>query len=88
MKHHDSHAQARDLTIGQRVMVRNFRAGPHRIPGTIVKQNDPLTYLVKVRENNVWKRHIDHVDQMEDTPRELSKSNEQSLLRMNLMIPQ
>ena len=78
MKHHDSHARARDLTIGQRVMVRNFRAGPHWIPGTVVKQNGPLTYLVKVRENQVWKRHIDHVRQMEDTPRELLRSNEQS----------
>ena len=75
MKHHDSHAHARNLTIGQRVMVRNFRTGPHWIPGTVVKQNGPLTYLVKVRENQVWKRHIDHVCQMEDTPRELSKSN-------------
>lgn len=55
MRHHDSHACARDLTVGQRVMVRNFRVGPCWIPGTVVKQNGPLTYLVKVRENQVWK---------------------------------
>ena len=60
-------------------MVRKFRAGSHWIPGTVVKQNSPLTYLVKVRENQVWKRHIDHVCQMKDTPRELLKSNEQSV---------
>ena len=78
MKHHDPHARARDLTVGQRVMVRNFRAGPLWIPGTVVKQNGPLTYLVKVKEDQVWKRHIDHVRQMEDTPRELLKSKEHS----------
>ena len=55
MKHHDSHARAKDLTVGQLVMVRNFRQGPRWIPGTVVKQNGPLTYLVKVRETQVWK---------------------------------
>ena len=54
MKHHDSRARARDFTVGQRVMVRNFRQGPRWIPGTVVKQNGPLTYLVKVRETQVW----------------------------------
>ena len=49
------------------------------IPGTVIKQNGPLTYLVKVRENQVWKRHRDHVSQMEDTPREMLKSNEHSV---------
>ena len=38
MKHHDPHARARDLTVGQRVMVRNFRAGPRWISGTVVNR--------------------------------------------------
>ena len=83
MKHHDLHARARDLTVGQRVMVRNFRQGPHWIPGTVVKQKGPLTYLVKVRETQVWKRHIDHLRQIEDTPRELLKSNEKLAMDEN-----
>ena len=44
----------------------------------MVKQNGPLTYLVRVRDNQVWKRHVDHVRQMGDTPRELLSSNEPS----------
>ena len=63
-KQHDSHARVRDLTVGQRVMARNFRNGPRWIPGTVVKQNGPLTYLVKVRDDQVWRRHIDHLRQM------------------------
>ena len=55
MKHHDSHARARELTVRQRVMVRNFRQGPRWIPGTVVKQKGPLTYLVKVRGTQMWK---------------------------------
>ena len=64
-------------------MVRNFRQGSRWIPGTVVKQNGPLTYLVKVRETQVWKRHIDHLRQMEDTPRELLKLNEKSAIDEN-----
>ena len=30
MKHHNLHAHARGLNVGQRVMVRNFRAGPRQ----------------------------------------------------------
>ena len=43
MKQHDLHAHARGLNVGQRVMVRNFRACPRWIPGTVVKQNGPVT---------------------------------------------
>lgn len=32
-------------------------------------QDDPLTYLVRVRDNQVWKWYIDHLHLSEDTPR-------------------
>ena len=79
-KQHDSHARVRDLTVGQRVRARNFRNGPRWIPGTVVKQNGPLTYLVKVRDDQVWRRHIDHLRQMRDTPRELSTPEHSSIV--------
>ena len=53
MKHNDLHAHARGLNVGHRVKVRNFRSGPRWIPGTVVKQNGSVTYLIKVRENKV-----------------------------------
>ena len=43
--------------IGQRVMVRNLRPGPTWIPGTIVGRNGPLSYVVRVKGEQVWKRH-------------------------------
>ena len=42
MKYHDSHACARDLTIGQQIMVRNFGQGPCWKSGTVVKHYGPL----------------------------------------------
>ena len=42
-------------------MARNFRQGAARIPGEIVRQLGPLTFLVDVAEGRLWKRHVDHV---------------------------
>ena len=54
--------------VGQRVMVRNLRPGPSWIPGTIVSRNGPLSYVVQVKGEQVWKRHIEHLREMGDTP--------------------
>ena len=54
--------------IGQRVMVHNLRPGPTWIPGTIVGRNGPLSYVVQVKGEQVWKRHIEHLREMGDTP--------------------
>ena len=72
---HDLKAKPRDLMVGQRVMVRNMRSGPSWIPGTIVRQKAPLTYLVQVGSDQVWRRHVDHLRVMGDTPRELDSSS-------------
>ena len=45
----------------------------------VVKQKGPLTYLVKVRETQVWKWHIDHLRQIEA----LLKSNDKSPMKEN-----
>ncbi len=68
--HHDKHSRARDLFIGQRVMVRNLRPGHQWIPGTIVERKGPLTYLVQVAEGRIWKRHVDHLRETTDTPQD------------------
>ena len=51
-------------------MARNYRAGPVWIPGTEVKQNGPLSYLIKANGGQLWRRHIDQLREREDTPRE------------------
>ena len=60
-KAHDEHSCERTLFIGQRVMARNYRAGPVWIPGTVVKQNGPLSYLVKANGGQLWRPHIDQL---------------------------
>ena len=58
---HDQHTKSRNFPVGQNVMVRQFRAGPKWIPGTILKQTGPLSYIVKVHNGLEWKRHVDHL---------------------------
>ena len=47
--------------MGQSVMVKNFRTGPPWVPGIIVQQLGPLTYMIEVSAGKFWKRHVDHV---------------------------
>ena len=80
---HDSHAHNRELFVGQRVMVRNLRPGDKWVPGTIIERTGPLSYLVQVSGGQTWKRHIDHLRQMFDSPKEEDNftSNKESLMR-------
>ena len=50
-------------------------SSPSWIPGTILRQKAPLTYLVQVGTNQVWKHHVDHLRVMGDTPKELDNSS-------------
>ena len=68
--YHDQHSAGRQLFIGQRVMVRNFCAGDKWIAGTIMERTGPLSYLVQVTGGQMWKRHIDQLRQMDDSPQQ------------------
>ena len=61
--HHDIHAKPRHFEPGQYVMVRDKRptALTAWIPGVVIQQKGPLTYIVKVCDGKLWKRHIDHL---------------------------
>ena len=58
---HDRHAHERTFQLEQTVMVRNFRNGPKWVRGVIIKRKGPVTYLVRVDNGTVWKRHVDHI---------------------------
>ena len=62
---HDQHAKMRELEPGERVMVRDKRpnASSTWIPGVIVQQHGPLTFLVDVGQGLLWRRHLDHLKQ-------------------------
>ena len=70
--HHDIHSRRREFFLGQRVMARNYREGPRWIAGTIAEKRGPLTYLVQIREDILWKRYIDQLIQAADTPDDVS----------------
>ena len=51
---HDQHSRARELCVGQRVLIRNYRPGEDWVPGVIVERRGPHSYLVKVANGQVW----------------------------------
>ena len=67
---HDRSVPVRSFQVGQEVMARNFRAGAAWIPGVIAQQLGPVTYLVNVSEGRHWKRHVDHIKNLQARPTE------------------
>ena len=51
-------------------MAKNYRAGPGWLPGTVIERNGPLSYLIKVNGGQLWRRHIDQLREVDDTPAE------------------
>ena len=59
---HDQQVKARSFRESQPVMVRNLRqSGSKWIPGTVLKQTGPLSYVVRTESGLAWKRHVDHL---------------------------
>ena len=48
----------------------NYRAGPGWLPGTVIERNGPLSYLIKVSGGQLWRRYIDQLREVDDTPAE------------------
>ena len=66
IKNHDRHCRGRQYFVGQKVSVRNFRAGPPWSVGVIVERLGPLTYLVQVTSGVFWRRHVEHLRPIDD----------------------
>ena len=56
---HDQHA--RDRTVP------NLCPGDKWVPGVVLKQLGPVSYLIDVGEGKAWKRHVDHL-KLRDLP--------------------
>ena len=59
--YHDRHSQHRQLQIGETVWARNFRDGNKWVKAVVHDMLGPLTYLLKLDDGNMWKRHMDHI---------------------------
>ena len=58
---HDKGAKLRTFQVDDKVYVKNFARGAVWVPGVITAPNGPLSYLVKLHDGRIWKRHVDHV---------------------------
>ncbi len=53
-------SRLRELSLGQKVMARNYGTGETWIPGSVKKRVGPLSYEIET-EKGVWHRHIDQI---------------------------
>ena len=59
---HDQHARERSIEIGDRVYSRNLRGKPDWLSGVVTERSGPVSYCVKLDDNNcVIRRHQDHI---------------------------
>ena len=71
--HYNLKVHMREINIGQRVLAQNYRDGPRWVSGTIIQRNSPVTYMVKMKSGDVWKRHIDQLREKFNSPQECSE---------------
>lgn len=67
-KLHDDRSQDREFFVGQKVMVRNLRPGCDWVPGVIIERSGPVSYVVHTSDQQIWKRHIDQLKELRDSP--------------------
>lgn len=53
--YHDLHSRDRQFTVGQKVMAQNFLQGMMLVPGVITEVCGPVSYMVRVQPNIVWR---------------------------------
>ena len=70
--YHDRHSRLRNLRLGQSVWARNFRVGSMWVPAMVVDQLGPLSYLVQLKDGELWRRHLDHLRAGSDQPPSLT----------------
>ena len=58
---HDQHAKKRNFVIGQEVMARNLLPESKWVPGIIIQQLWPLTFLIQVKSGATLRHHFDHL---------------------------
>ena len=57
---HDRKSKEREFSIGEEVLVQNFRGVPKWSEATVVERTGPVSYKTQIGEQ-VWKRHVDQM---------------------------
>ncbi len=58
---HDKYAKPRTFSVGQQVMLKDFRTNSTWLPGSIVQQTGPASYKVEIGDGRILRRHLDHI---------------------------
>ena len=59
---HDTTANVRSFQIDDPVLVKNFNStGKKWLRGHIIKSVGPLSYLIKLNDGRIFRRHVDHL---------------------------
>ena len=66
--YHDAHAHHRELLIGQRVFILSPPPDLQWLLGTVIQHMGPVSYVVKVADSRLWRRHFNHIHKMPDSP--------------------
>ena len=60
-RQHDLHAKQHTFVEGEKVYVKNHRAGDPWLPGEIIEATGPVSYTVRRADGNVVRSHQDHL---------------------------
>ncbi|KAL5459767.1 hypothetical protein EMCRGX_G033139 [Ephydatia muelleri] len=64
--YHDLHSRDRQFSVGQKVMAQNFLQGLTWVPGVVKEVCGPVSYMVRVQPNIVWRRHVNHIKELQE----------------------
>ena len=73
-QHHDEQSRSCDFGPGDQVWTRDFRNNsPKWISGVVLQSVGPVSYMIRLPDGTLWKRHVDHIRQQvtkpdQDTP--------------------
>ena len=66
---HDTSSSTRTFLVTDLVLIKNFNnTGPKWLQGHIIQPVGPLSYLVKLTDGRIFRRHIDHLQKSSITP--------------------
>ena len=61
MQRHNVHAKDRVFYAGDPVWAVNFQGSPKWMPGVLEQQLGPVSYVVRLQDGRLWRRHQDHL---------------------------
>ena len=78
----DLHAQKREFVVGDSVFGKNFRSGPHWV-------HTCYGYLLETTDQQVWRRHVDQVNDQtrSPVPTSQSSSSEETTWVLEQLVP-